>query len=74
MASPTRTKKDPPSRTRQGELQRLLGDAGTVLPRQMHGTMARPAQGWYAQLNSGEEIFLGDYSSLAVAAIIRICG
>lgn len=56
-------------RTRRGDLQRLLGDLGTVLPRQAHGTSARRAQGWYARLDAGprkgETVFLGDYVSVS---------
>ena len=63
-------------RTRRSELQRVLGDYGTVLPRVMHGTPARPAQGWYAQMHkgprAGEEVFLGDYMMLAGMAIARL--
>jgi hypothetical protein len=56
-------------RSRRGELQKLLGDRGTVLDRQGHGTPQRPAQGWYAQLTGGEIVFLGDYSLLAANRI-----
>jgi len=59
-------------RSRRGELQRMLGGLGTVLPRVMHGTPARPAQGWYAQLHDGREVFLGDYSMLAGMTIARL--
>ena len=60
-------------RSRQAELQRMLGDRGTVLPRQKHGTVQRPAQGWYAELGADREVvFLGDYTSLAGVAIQRI--
>lgn len=64
----------PPSRTRRAELQNALGDAGTVLPRQAHGTPARPAQGWYAQMRDGSEAFLGDYTGLAMLTITEIIG
>lgn len=51
-------------RSRRGLLQRLAGDVGTVLPRVDHGTMRRPAQGWYIIVGD-REVFLGDYSGLA---------
>lgn len=58
---------------RREQLQRLLGDHGTVLPRQDHGTPARPAQGWYAKLTADERIvFLGDYTTLAAVTIGRL--
>jgi hypothetical protein len=56
-------------RSRRHELQRMLGELGTILPRLDHGTVSRPAQGWYAQLAGGEEVFLGDYAGLAVLTI-----
>jgi hypothetical protein len=59
-------------RSRRGELQRLLGDLGTVLPRVAHGSPERPAQGWYARLADGSEIFLGDYVAVAAVAINRL--
>lgn len=56
-------------RSRRGLLQRIAGELGTVLPRVPHGTLRRPAQGWYIRLElgerAGEEVFLGDYSGLA---------
>jgi hypothetical protein len=58
-------------RSRRGELQRLLGDHGEVLPRIAHGTPARPAQGWYAHIGN-ETVFLGDYSSIAAVTIARM--
>ena len=61
-------------RSRRGELQRLLGNRGTVLPRQEHGTPARPAQGWYAELAGGAIVFLGDYCSLAALTIEKLSG
>jgi hypothetical protein len=57
------------SRTRRQALQNLLGDVGTVLPRQEHGTTHRRAQGWYAELVDGRTVFLGDDSTLAAAQI-----
>lgn len=63
-----------PSRSRQGELQRMLGEAGTVLPRQEHGTMERRAQGWYAELVDGSVVFLGDYTTLAAVRIRQLVG
>jgi hypothetical protein len=59
-------------RSRRGELQRLLGDLGTVLKRQSHGTPQRPAAGWYAKLSDGQIVYLGDYSALAVSAILAL--
>lgn len=59
-------------RSRRGELQRLLGDLGTVLERQSHGTPALPAAGWYAELTNGDVVFLGDYGALAVSAILDL--
>lgn len=56
-------------RTRKGELQRLLGEHGTVLSRVEKGTIDRPAQGWYAQLRDDTEIFLGDTTMLAALKI-----
>lgn len=52
-------------RSRRGLLQRMAGELGTVLERIPHGTLRRPAQGWYLRLEDGQEIFLGDYSGLA---------
>lgn len=59
-------------RSRRAELQRMLGTLGTVLPRQAHGTVQRPAQGWYAQLDNGKLVFLGDYSMLAALRIRKL--
>jgi len=59
-------------RSRRGELQALLGDHGTILPRLQRGSPDRPAQGWYAVLANGSELFLGDYSRLAELAIRRL--
>jgi hypothetical protein len=59
-------------RSRRGELQRLLGELGEVLPRQSHGTPQRPAQGWYAELRTGEVVFLGDYEALASHRIVQL--
>jgi hypothetical protein len=59
-------------RSRRGELQCLLGDLGTILPRVAHGTPERPAQGWYALLVDGSEVFLGDYVAVAAVAISRL--
>ncbi len=56
-------------RSRRAELQRLLGERGTVLPRLPHGTVDLPAQGWYAKMPDGAVVFLGDYVALATAAI-----
>ena len=64
----------PPSRNRIGELQRLLGDAGEVLPRVAHGSPQYPAQGWYARLTDGKVHYLGDYSSLASQRIAQLLG
>ncbi len=47
----------------------MLGERGTILPRVDHGTPERPAQGWYAKLTDGQEVFLGDYSMIAAMAI-----
>jgi hypothetical protein len=58
------------SRTRRAELQLLLeakGIEGYVLPRQEHGTIERPAQGWYVKLADDRVEFLGDYMMLAAA-------
>ena len=60
------------NRSRQAELQRMLGDLGTVLPRQAHGTIERRAQGWYAELVDGRTVFLGDYSMLAGMEIRKL--
>jgi hypothetical protein len=60
-------------RSRRGQLQRLLGDVGEVLPRQSHGNPLRPAAGWYARMHaSGEVVFLGDYESLASHRIVQL--
>jgi hypothetical protein len=61
-------------RTRRAELQRLLGERGTVLPRVEHGTPELPAQGWYADLTNGQRVFLGDYSMLAAVTIANLNG
>jgi hypothetical protein len=52
----------------------MLGERGTVLPRVEHGTLERPAQGWYAQLVDGRTVFLGDYSMLAGVTISNLNG
>ncbi len=59
-------------RSRRGELQRLLGEHGTVRPRQSHGCPERPAAGWYADLPDGSTVYLGDYGALAVQAIVKL--
>lgn len=59
-------------RSRRGELQRLLGEHGTVRPRQSHGNPERPAAGWYADLTDGSTVFLGDYGALAVHKILQL--
>ncbi len=61
-----------PSRSRRIELQRALGDLGTIPPRQEHGTPLRRAQGWYAELHDGRTVFLGDYAGLALAEISKL--
>ena len=61
-------------RSRRAELQRLLGDRGVVLPRVAHGTIATPAQGWYARMNDGELRFFGDHASLAAVKISVMIG
>jgi hypothetical protein len=43
------------------------GIDGYVLPRQEHGTLERPAQGWYVKLADERVEFLGDYMMLAAA-------
>jgi hypothetical protein len=68
----TDERKKAPSRSRRSELQALLGELGTVLPRQNHGTIERPAQGWYAELEDGGVIFLGDYTTIAVSRILSL--
>lgn len=69
----SKSKTTPPSRNRTDELQRLLGDAGEVLPRVSHGSLDFPAQGWYAKLKrDGKLYYLGDYSSLAGARIAQL--
>jgi hypothetical protein len=63
-------------RSRRGELQRMLGELGEVLPRVAHGNLEHPAQGWYARIDAGpragEELFLGDYSMLAGRRITEL--
>jgi hypothetical protein len=61
-----------PSKSRRIELQRALGDLGTIPPRQEHGTQQRRAQGWYAELYDGRTVFLGDYAGLALATISKL--
>jgi hypothetical protein len=58
-----------PSSTRRGELQSALGDLGTVTARQEHGTLERRAQGWYAELHDGRDVFLGDFTMIALRTI-----
>ena len=43
-----------------------------MLPRVAHGTRERPAQGWYALLVDGSEVFLGDYVAVAAVQINRL--
>jgi hypothetical protein len=64
----------PPKRDRsyRHSLQRLLGDLGTVLPRQVNGTPQRLAAGWYAELADGKVVFLGDNSMIAAVQISRL--
>ena len=59
-------------RTRRAELQRLLGDRGTIQPYVARPSPARPAAGWYARLPDGRELFLGQGAILAGLAIIRM--
>jgi hypothetical protein len=59
-------------RSRRGELQNLLGDLGTVLPRQPQGTLDRRAQGWYAELVDEKTVFLGDTAWIAAAYIRQL--
>ena len=61
-----------PSSTRRGELQQALGDLGFVAARQDHGTPGRRAQGWYAELHDGRDVFLGDYTALALLTIAEL--
>jgi hypothetical protein len=61
-----------PSSTRRGELQQALGDLGVVPGRQDHGTIQRRAQGWYAELYDGRDVFLGDYTALALLTIAEL--
>jgi hypothetical protein len=61
-----------PSSTRRGELQQALGDLGFVPPRQDHGTPSRRAQGWYAELHDGRDVFLGDYTAIALQTITEL--
>jgi hypothetical protein len=57
-------------RTRRSELQRMLGEHGTVLPYQSRGTAERPAKGWHVELaETHETIFVGDHMVLAVQQI-----
>jgi hypothetical protein len=63
------TQVDERDRSRRAELQRLIGDAGVILERQKRGTPERPAAGWYARLGTGELVFLGDHTLLAVRTI-----
>jgi len=67
-----RTGRKRPSSTRRGELQQALGDLGFVPARQDHGTPARRAQGWYAELHDGRDVFLGDYTALALVTIAEL--
>jgi hypothetical protein len=60
------------NRSRRAQLQRLMGDMGVVLEHQAHGTIERPAQGWYAQLADGKLVFLGDYAMLAAMKIRKL--
>ncbi len=60
------------SRSKQAQLQRMLGELGTVLPRVMHGTPRCPAQGWYARLPDGRNVFLGDHAVLAGMNIAKM--
>ena len=66
---PSRTKRD---RSRRGELQRLLGEQGEILPRISIATVQMPAQGWYARMADGELTFLGDNTRLANQYIERL--
>jgi hypothetical protein len=50
----------------------MLGELGTVLERHMTGTAQHPAQGWYAQLVTGEEVFLGDKVTIAAIRIQQL--
>lgn len=59
-------------RTRRGQLQRVLGDRGTILPCIEHATPEHPARGWYAELLDGSVTFLGDNAVLAGIAIDKL--
>jgi hypothetical protein len=61
-----------PSSSRRGELQQALGDLGVIAPRVDHGTAVRRAQGWYAELYDGRDVFLGDYTALALLTITEL--
>lgn len=58
-------------RSKRAELQRLLGEIGTVLPRVERGSIEKPAQGWYARVE-GKLVFLGDHTALAAAGIQKL--
>lgn len=62
----------PRDRSLRGQLQRSLGELGTVLPHQKGATRDRTARGWYAELAGGELRFLGDHSGVAELAIERL--
>jgi hypothetical protein len=59
-------------RSKRAQLQRIMGEMGTVLPHSPHGTVERPAQGWYARLATGKLIFLGDSAMLAAGKIRKL--
>jgi hypothetical protein len=59
-------------RSLRGQLQRTLGDLGTVLPHQKRGTPDRIGRGWYAELSDGRVVFLGDHLLVATIEISKL--
>lgn len=67
--------------SRQAQLQRALGDIGTVLPRVARGGGEFSAAGWYARI--GDEpppaaaddralVYLGDHTGVAYVTIDKL--
>lgn len=59
--------------SKRAQLQRTLGDTGTVLPFVHRGDLERPYTGWWAKLaDDGTEVHLGAHLVLAAARCVEL--